>query len=181
MWQKALTWHGECDIIWNSMGSFGLTASGQTTRGVCRKGMNGKGSVLDMTRREERELVFSLLFEREFQPQREVAEMFDAEMEARDVTPTDYLRDTFFGVCEKQTEIDALITENANGWRADRLTRTARSVLRLALYEMLFGGLPASIAINEAIELDKKFDDEKTYGFINGVLNGVEKKRSENG
>ena len=79
-----------------------------------------------------------------------------------------------FGVCEKQDEIDATIERHSNGWKVARLTRVSRAVIRLCVYEMAnVQDVPATVAINEAIELSKKYDDEKARSFVNGVLNGI--------
>ena len=92
----------------------------------------------------------------------------------------DYIRDTYYAVCDNRDEIDALIGENSNGWRPDRLGNVSRSVLRLAVYEMKFvDSIPYNVAINEAIELTKKYDDEKARPFINGVLNSVKNSLGE--
>ena len=75
---------------------------------------------------------------------------------------------------EKLGEIDAMIARHANGWRTDRIAPVSRNILRLCVYEMQWGrDVPMVVAVNEAIELDKKFDDPKAKAFVNGVLNGV--------
>ena len=71
-------------------------------------------------------------------------------------------------------EIDKIIGEHAHGWRTDRLARVSRAVLRLAVYELVYEkDIPSSVTINEAVELIKKYDDEKARPFVNGVLNSV--------
>ena len=60
------------------------------------------------------------------------------------------------------------------GWRSDRVSPVSRAIIRLATYEMLYlTDVPGRVSINEAIELAKKYDDEKSYSFVNGVLNAV--------
>jgi N utilization substance protein B len=77
-------------------------------------------------------------------------------------------------VHEHSAELDEKITAHAHGWKTERLTRVSRSILRLAAYEMLYcEDIPASVSLNEAIELAKKFEDEKARPFINGILNGI--------
>ena len=74
----------------------------------------------------------------------------------------------------EQDEIDATIERHSNGWKVARLTRVSRAVIRLCVYEMANAtDVPATVAINEAIELSKKYDDEKARSFVNGVLNGI--------
>ena len=63
------------------------------------------------------------------------------------------------------------------GWKKQRLSPVTRALVRLAGYEMMFmEDVPGKVSINEAIELSKKYDDEKTYSFINGVLNALAKE-----
>ena len=69
---------------------------------------------------------------------------------------------------------DVLIAARAIGWKTSRMTKLSLSVMRLATYEMQYcEDIPFTVSINEAVELSKKFDDEKAPAFINGVLNGI--------
>lgn len=125
-------------------------------------------------RREAREEVFRLLFETEFHGDMTPQEIYDLAQEDRDFENDKYIRRTYFGVREKLGEIDAMIARHANGWRTDRIAPVSRNILRLCVYEMQWGrDVPVVVAVNEAIELDKKFDDPKAKAFVNGVLNGV--------
>ena len=81
-----------------------------------------------------------------------------------------------FGIYEKTEEIDSLIGKHSNGWRPDRMSRLSRSVLRMCVYEMLYEDVPHTVSINEAIEICKKFDDDKARPFINGILNSVKQE-----
>lgn len=74
-------------------------------------------------------------------------------------------------VFEKREELDAVIERYAKGWRPERMSKTALAVLRCAICEILYlEDVPASAAINEAVELDKNYDEPDTVAFINGVL-----------
>ncbi len=127
-----------------------------------------------MKRRDAREEVFRLLFETEFHGEMTPGEIYSLAMEDRDFEDDRYIRESYFGVREKQAEIDAIISRHANGWRIDRIAPVSRNILRLCVYEMKWGrDVPIVVALNEAIELDKKFDDPKAKAFVNGVLNGV--------
>ena len=136
-----------------------------------------KGKPFDMSvikRREARELVIALLFETEFKDGEVASEIYELSAENRDIPDDDYIKRAYFGVCENKEKIDELIGNCSRGWKTNRLTRLSRSVMRLAVYEMLFEEkIPNSVAINEAIELTKKFDDPKAKAFVNGVLNAV--------
>lgn len=125
-------------------------------------------------RREAREEIFRLLFETEFHSDAEPQEIYELARETRELTDDRYVRKTYFGICEKREEIDAMISRHANGWRIDRLSPISRNILRLCVFEMKWGqDVPVVVALNEAIELDKRFDDPKAKAFVNGVLNGV--------
>lgn len=127
-----------------------------------------------MSRKMQREAVFGLLFERDFRRDETPEEVYATWCEQNGESEGDYVKDTFFGVCQNQEEIDATIERHSNGWKVSRLTRVSRAVIRLCVYEMVnVKDVPVAVAINEAIELSKKFDDEKARGFVNGVLNAI--------
>ena len=127
-----------------------------------------------LKRKEAREVVVGLLFETEFKTEENSSEIFAISTENREIPEDEYIKAAYFGVCENREKIDELIGANSNGWKTHRLTRLSRSVMRLAVYEMLFcEDIPYSVFINEAIELTKKFDDPKAKAFVNGVLNSI--------
>lgn len=129
-----------------------------------------------MTRKEQREAAFLLLFEREFKTEEQPEALFAVSAENRDIDSAKekYVKNVFFGVVENQEKIDALISEVSNGWKISRLSRATRSALRLAAYEMLCcEDVPAAVSINEALELVKKYDEPRARAFANGVLNAV--------
>lgn len=126
-----------------------------------------------MNRREAREAVFTLLFETEFKAEEAREEIFTLSCENREIEADEYVHDVYFGVAEHLDEIDALIGKHSKGWKTSRISRVSRSIMRLAIYEMRYRALPAGVAINEAVELCKKFDEESARPFVNGVLNSV--------
>lgn len=76
-------------------------------------------------------------------------------------------------MAENRSEIDGFIERYSKGWRVGRISKTALAVLRCAVCEILYmDDVPDSAAINEAIELDKNYDDAETVAFVNGVLGG---------
>jgi len=78
------------------------------------------------------------------------------------------------GVWRQGTEIDELISAHLMHWKLERLTRTDRGLLRMAVYEMKFDpDIPAKVAINEAVEIGKKFGGEESGRFLNGVLDAI--------
>ena len=126
-----------------------------------------------LNRREAREAVFTLLFETEFKTSELREDIFALSCENREIEADDYVRGVYFGVAEHLEEIDELIGKHAKGWKTSRISRVSRSIMRLAIYEMRYLALPAGVAINEAVELCKKFDEEGARPFVNGVLNSV--------
>ncbi len=127
-----------------------------------------------MSRKMQREAVFGLLFESDFRRDETPEQVYETWCEQNGEPEGAYVKETFFGVCAKQDEIDATIERHSNGWKVARLTRVSRAVIRLCVYEMAnVKDVPATVAINEAIELSKKFDDDKARSFVNGVLNAI--------
>ena len=132
------------------------------------------------SRRKAREAVLGLLYEMEFHPEETAEEIFDRAVLDRDIDSEDkYIRQVFFGVYEKLEAVDAIMERHAKGWRTGRLSRVSRAVIRLGVYEMGYvSDIPNTIAINEAVELIKKFGEDKARGFVNGVLNAVKDELS---
>lgn len=126
-----------------------------------------------MTRKEAREILAGLLFETEFRADEDINSIFALAIEDREIPNDDYIRRAYFGVYDNLETIDVLLSKHAKGWKTERMSKMSRSVLRLCTYEMLFEEIPYSVSINEAVELTKKFDDEKARPFVNGVLNSV--------
>ena len=129
-----------------------------------------------MTRKEQREATFELLFEREFRTEETAENIFALSTENRDIDPNKekYVKNTFFGVLENLEKIDELIAKASDGWKVSRLSVATRSAIRLCVYEMLYcDDIPSTVSINEALELVKKFDDPKSRAFTNGVLNNI--------
>ncbi len=85
----------------------------------------------------------------------------------------DYIRRLTTLTAENRSEIDGFIERYAKGWKVERISRTALAVLRCAICEILYlDEIPNAAAINEAVELDKGYDDPDTVAFVNGVLGG---------
>ena len=120
-----------------------------------------------MTRREEREHIFKLLFLTEFYKEEELEQQemmyYEGISDAKQEDLT-YIRKKYEKIKENLEQIDGQINEAAKGWRTDRM-------LRLAVYEMKYDDdIPQGVAINEAVELAKIFGGDTSSAFINGVL-----------
>lgn len=129
-----------------------------------------------MTRKMAREEAFILIFEKVFSKE-SVEDILDLAFEARDLVPDEYIKTVFTGVYEQVEELDSIISENAVGWKIDRISKTALCVLRLAIFEMKnMDDIPVSVSINEAVEICKKYATEADASFVNGILSTVAKK-----
>jgi len=126
-----------------------------------------------MNRRKERETVFHLLFESEFHREVPPSQVYMNALEAREIEESEYIRGTYFGTMEKRDEADTRIAQFAKKWKLSRMSVVTRNILRLAVYEMLWGQVPPKAAINEALEIDKIYDDDAAPAFINGILNQI--------
>lgn len=92
----------------------------------------------------------------------------------------EFVNDIVYGVLEKTDELDELINRYLNNWKIKRLGKTDQAILRLSTYELLYYNTPAVVAINEGIELAKKFSDDKVSGIINGVLDNIRDNEGKN-
>ena len=82
-----------------------------------------------------------------------------------------YVHKVVDGVLEKKDEFDKIISENLRGWEQNRISKVSVAVLRLALFEMLYlSDVPMKVAINEAVEIAKRYDGQECAAFVNGVL-----------
>lgn len=107
----------------------------------------------------------------------EVCEKTD-ELDALDAIDMTYSEQVSLGVKAHASEIDQLIGEHAVGWSLDRIARVDLSILRVAIYEMLYReDVPNGAAINEAVELAKRYGGEKSFAFINGILGTIAKQQ----
>lgn len=133
-----------------------------------------------MTRRESREHVFKMLFRRDFYETDEWKEQAERYLdsltsgsgeEAMTEEEKQSLIDKALAVCEKAEELDAQIDAAAEGWKTRRMSKVDLTVIRLALYEMKYDEeIPTKVAINEAVEIAKKFGGDESPSFVNGVL-----------
>lgn len=136
-----------------------------------------------MSRRELREQIFKYIFRIEFNDREEMPEQgrffFEAlkmeaqEKELQEIRDEDaaYISDKSNKIIEKLDEIDAMINKQAKGWTTQRMGKVDLTILRLAVYEIVFDeDVPTGVAINEAVELAKRFGQEESSGFVNGVL-----------
>ena len=127
-------------------------------------------------KRERRNALLEILFESEFRKDETPEDIYIVSSEERELSQEvrTYVKEIYFDLIDKLEIIDGYINKASEGWKTTRLSKLSRCILRLATYEMLYvEDVPAVIAINEAVELSKKYDDPKAKSFINGVLNRI--------
>lgn len=127
-----------------------------------------------MTRRELREQIFKILFGIEFHAIEEIPAQiaaYEQVEEAWDVEDGAYIKEKCQKVAENIEEIDAAVNAVAKGWKTGRMGKVDLTLIRLAVYEMRYEeDVPVNVAINEAVELAKKYGTDDSPSFINGVL-----------
>lgn len=127
-----------------------------------------------MSRREIREQIFKLLFRAEFYEGEELEEqcrLFFEELGQEDAKDTEYIQSKYEDVLSHITEIDAMVNEVAQGWKTSRMGKVDLTLLRLAVYEMRYEeDVPTGVAINEAVELAKRYGTDDSASFVNGIL-----------
>ncbi len=135
-----------------------------------------------MVRTELREHIFKMLFQIEFNDAAEMPEHLTNYFEMlEDAAEKDkeYIRKKYEAVVSHVPEIDALINENTKGWKTSRMNKVDLTILRLGVYEMKWDDeIPTGVAINEAVELAKKFSGGDSPSFVNGVLGKLAKLES---
>lgn len=127
-----------------------------------------------VTRREEREHIFKLLFLIEFYKEEELAQqeqLYEEELAWANEKDRMYIQEKYGRIKEKLPEIDDMLGSASKGWRMERMGKVELTLLRLAVYEMKYDDdIPVGVAINEAVELAKTFGGDGSPAFINGIL-----------
>ncbi len=139
-----------------------------------------------MTRTNAREIVAHLIFEMNFTEDSaeqlveatmepvyydSLAQETDIYAERPNEKQMEYIRQVVRGIQEKQEELDGYISKYAINWSVSRISKVARAILHVAMYEALYvEDVPVSSAINEAVELTRKYEDEEVVSFVNGIL-----------
>ncbi|MFW6115239.1 MAG: transcription antitermination factor NusB [Thermodesulfobacteriota bacterium] len=127
-------------------------------------------------RRRSRELAIKVLFHLEFSKDDHPAAAFALICNnfgaAEEIKP--FSKELVEGVCSHKSEIDKLLSKASQHWRVERIARLDRTILRMALYELLYReDIPPKVTIDEAVELAKRFCSEESGAFINGILDKI--------
>jgi N utilization substance protein B len=126
-------------------------------------------------RRRAREIALQVLYQREFNRMefQEVLNLFWNNFEVLKGA-RDFSERIIRGIEQHQEDLDRIIEQYSSNWKIDRMAHVDRNILRIAVYELLYcDDIPPKVAINEAIDIGKKYGSEDSGAFINGVLDKV--------
>ncbi len=127
-----------------------------------------------MNRYELREQVFKMLFRAEFYEKEELPEqlaLFFDELDQKEDKDVSYIQTKYEHILEYLPKIDQMINEAAKGWKTSRMGKVDLTLIRLAVYEMKYEeDIPTGVAINEAVELAKRYGTDDSASFVNGIL-----------
>ena len=136
-----------------------------------------------MNRTLMRENAFKLIYSLEIQKVEDLEEQIELYIQCNDIEDDDakeYIKDAILGIKENNIEIQGLIEKNLKAdWKIDRISKIDLSLLKLAIYEIKYKEIPYKVAINESLELAKKYGEETSKNFINGILASVVKEIGE--
>lgn len=134
-----------------------------------------------MKRSAIREAAFKLIYSFEIQEPENLEEQIDLYLECEELTDKEakeYIVDAINGIRKHIDEINNLIKKNLKAdWTIERISKVDFSILKLAIYEIKYKELPYKVAINEALEISKKYGEETSRNFINGILASVVKEQ----
>lgn len=128
---------------------------------------------MKLTRTEAREKIMVILYQIDFYRKEKIEYNLEDVFHENLEMDNKYVKDIVNGVLENQEKIDETITKYLDNWDLDRLGKTDRAILRLSTYEMMYYDTPKVVVINEAVELAKKYSDDKIVKLINAVLDKV--------
>ncbi len=134
-----------------------------------------------MSRRSRaREIVLQVLFQHDLNPgvSEATIQLFITSRLNGDRVLIDLANDLLTGVSNRREEIDERLKATAENWRLSRMAVTDRNVMRLGAYEILFTDTPDRVAINEAINLAKRYGSNNSFQFVNGVLDRLMKRKA---
>ena len=133
-----------------------------------------------MKRSAIRELTFRLIYSLEIQKPEDLEEQIELYMQCNEIEDNEakeYIKDAIIGIKENVVDIQGLIEKNLKAdWKIDRISKIDLSLLKLAIYEIKYKQIPYKVAINESLELAKKYGEETSKNFINGILASVVKE-----
>lgn len=126
-----------------------------------------------MDKREAREILFTLVYEYEFNPDKSASDIYDNARADRGFENFRYIKKGLVDIIAKRDFLASVVEKYSNNWKITRIAPVTRSLLFVAAYDMVIKTTPVGIAINEVLELAKKYDTEQSVSFINGILNSI--------
>ena len=126
-----------------------------------------------MNRNEARVIIMTILYQLFMYEKSNINYEIDDVIKENLSLDNDFVKEMVHGVISKKEELYKMANDNLKDWKMDRLGLTDQAILCLGLYELLFTDTPDVVAINEAVELSKKYSDDKVKNMINGVLDKV--------
>jgi len=133
-------------------------------------------------KRKVRKFAFELIFGYEFNKEETPISYYERAYDnfVCEDDEEESVKSLFFGVCQNIEKIDEIISNNLSGWKINRISKPALSIMRISVFEIVFSKLHPAISINEAVELAKEFCEDGAASYINGVLNNIAKNNSIN-
>ena len=133
-----------------------------------------------MNRTEIRETAFKLIYSLEIQKKEELEEAIELYLESNEISDNnaiDYIKDAVIGINQNKDEILEKIEKNLKeGWKIERISKIDLAILKLAIYEIKYKEIPFKVVINEAVELAKKYGEDASKNFVNGILASIVKE-----
>ena len=130
-----------------------------------------------MNRTTIRECAFKLIYSLEIQKQKDLREQIDIYIESENIedkSAKEYIEDAVLGIDIHKEDILKLIEKNLKSdWKIDRISKIDLSILKLAIYEIQYKEIPFKVVINEAVELAKKYGEDSSKNFVNGILASI--------
>jgi len=135
-----------------------------------------------MNRSAIREQAFRIIYSLEIQKLENLEEQIQIYLESNEITDKnaqEYIKDAVLGIEKNKAEIISQIDNNLKSdWKIDRISKIDLSILKLAIYEIKYKEIPFKVVINEAVELAKKYGEESSKNFVNGILASVVKEEN---
>ncbi|CDB31909.1 n utilization substance protein B homolog [Clostridium sp. CAG:575] len=133
-----------------------------------------------MNRSAMRENAFKLVYSLEIQQEENLKEQIDLFFESNSITDEEtkkYIKDVILGIKKEEDNIQNYIEQNLKSdWKLNRISKMDLSILKVAIYEIKYNQIPYKVAINEAVELAKKYGEDKSKNFVNGILASIVKE-----
>ncbi|MEG0026090.1 MAG: transcription antitermination factor NusB [Bacilli bacterium] len=134
-----------------------------------------------LNRSEAREKIMTILYQSNIFEQNNIDYDINVIIKNTINIDNEFIKDTVYGVITYKNDIDKIANENLKNWTINRLGNTDIAIIRMAIYELLYTKTPSVVAINEAIELAKKYSDDEVKKMINGILDKIYKNKVDYG